>query len=124
MSVIATGAGRGGRSGEVFDRDSLARLMADTLGSMPRNGPPTAKSSYARADWRDRYPDERRLRPDAFSNGIKLARIADSRDLRAALTASGGICAPVNIDWSVDVFAVADTPLNRACRPFRRIEAV
>ncbi len=119
VSVIATGAGRGGRSGEVLDRDSLARLMADTLGSMPRNGPPRGEVVLARADWRDRYPDERRLGPDAFSNGIKLARIADSRDLPAALTASGGICAPVNIDWSVDVFAVADTPLNLGLPAFQ-----
>jgi hypothetical protein len=111
VPITATGAGRGGHGGEVLDQDSLSRLICDTLGSMPRNGPPRGEVVLARADWRDRYTDERRLGQDAFSNGVKLARIADSNDVPAALTASGGICSPGNIDWSVPVFAVGDTPL-------------
>ena len=111
VPITATGRGRGGQAGEVLDSDSLSRLIADTLGSMPRNGAPQGEVVLARADWRDRYTPERKLGQDAFSNGLKLAKIADARDLQAALTASGGICAPVNIDWSVPVFAVADTPL-------------
>ena len=119
VPIVATGAGRGGRGGDVLNQESLSRLVADTLGSMPRNAPPQGDVVLARADWRDRYPEERKLGHDAFANGVKLARIADSHDVPAALTASGGICAPVDVDWSVPVFAVNDTPLADSLPAFQ-----
>jgi hypothetical protein len=120
VNVIATGAGRGGRGGEVLDRESLARLMADTLSGMPRNGPARGEVILARADYRDRFPDERRLDNDAFRNGMKIHAVCRSgQNFQQALTASGGICSPVNVDWSVPVFAVADTPLNSGLPDFQ-----
>ena len=111
VPIVATGAGRGGQAGQVLDADRLSNLIADTLRGMNRNDPPRGPVFVARADWRDRYPAERTLGQDAFANGLKLAAIADAPDVGAALTASGGICSPVNVDWSVPTFAAADTPL-------------
>lgn len=113
IALVASG-GRGVPLGEELTQERLGFLLAETLNSMPRRGKARGEVIVASADWRDRYPEERRLTSDAESNGQKIRRVVGRPALdaiRAALTASGGICSPVNVDWSIPVFAVADTPL-------------
>lgn len=112
VALVASGIGRGAQVGEELDGERLAEVMTRTIQSMPRNGAPRGPVIIASADYTDRFPEERRLDDNPTQNGIKIDRVCRTgRNVRNALTASGGICSPVNVDWSVDVFAVADTPL-------------
>jgi hypothetical protein len=120
VALVASGLGRGAQVGEELDSERLAEIMTRTIESMPRNGAPRGPVIVASADYRSRFPEERRLDDNPTRNGIKIHNAAKTGPgQKAALTASGGICSPVNIDWSVDVFAVADTPLVNGLMDFQ-----
>jgi hypothetical protein len=119
---LVAGAGSLGRSqGEVFEnRYDLAETMCKTLSRMPRNSAPRGNTLIASAEWIDQYPDERRLEsgPDQFistADAMKMDAITHPQ----SLLATGGICAPVNIDWSLGTWAVADRPIRDGLPAFQ-----
>lgn len=103
--LTATGALRGLRdpSAPIEDRASLATAMAETLGRLPRHGAPRGDVLLASA--RYEYPEDRQLGSDAWENAAKM-------DFVSALTATGGICLPVNVDYTVPTWATPDRPLR------------
>jgi hypothetical protein len=111
-AVLTASANYGelGAAGEVIpDSDTLARIMSRQLQRMDRHGRGSGgvPSIVASATWQ--YPEDRRLEGlNADLNGAIIERAVG----RQALTATSGICAPVNIDYTVDTWATADRPLR------------
>jgi hypothetical protein len=116
VTITASGAGRT-PVGTELDRDGLAKAMTDVIRSMDRKSAARGPVIVASADYTELFPEERRLGSDAFENGLKLS--AEMNSTRAGLTASGGICSPGNIDWSIPTWAVADTPLIDSLSDFQ-----
>jgi hypothetical protein len=90
---------------EIGDRYALADAMCKTLRGMKKSAKPTGVVIVASAEWE--YPEDRTFGPDAESNGRMHDEIVSK-----ALVATGGICQPVNIDYTLDTWAVADRPLR------------
>jgi len=101
----------------IEDSSTLGRVMADVLMGLDRDEPGTGRPHMcARARWADQYPDERRLKlNDAFGNSAKIQAVCAPE----ALVASGGVCLPVNVDYSVPVFAGADRPFRDGLPAFQ-----
>lgn len=91
---------------EVPSIDELGAAMARKLRSMgPRGG------SVLVASLRTEFPEERMLRKgDAAGNDEKIRKVTAPE----ALTASGGICGPLAVDYSVPTFATAERPVRDA----------
>lgn len=93
------------------------------LGSGQVGGEPVP---VARIEWGDRYPEERRLHPGA--DVVNLDRIRDAvgrapmgTERPEAITASGGLCAPVEIRYDLPVFAQADRPVRDSLTNFNAV---
>lgn len=63
------------------------------------------------------YPEDRWLDNNEHANEEKIRRVTDFHDPEV-LAASGGICGPVAVDYSVTTLAVADRPLKGALAQF------
>lgn len=109
--LVATGFARGKNSGEKFtSREDLAIAMGHTLRSLD----PQAQNGrvlVASASWVDQFPEERRLRSGADEANLKKL---DAVVHPMAITASGGIPQPVNVDYSLDTWATPDRPFRDA----------
>jgi hypothetical protein len=107
-------------AGTELDRDKLAVALADKLSRMGDRpvGKPGARGRdviVASADWSNQYPDERIVKED-YGHDTRAWREAFDRD---ALVATGGICAPVNVDWSINMIATAERPVQAALPAFQ-----
>lgn len=60
------------------------------------------------------YPEERMLTTDEHANANKIAAVVGDQ----ALVASGGICGPVAVDYSITTIAAADRPVKTALAQF------
>lgn len=94
------------------DRWDLARAMSDKLRSMDRRGVPHGDVVLASARWT--YPESRRLDEDS----MRTAELIEQACGLQALIATGGTCAPVNVDYSIGTWAVAERPLRDGLPPF------
>jgi hypothetical protein len=95
--------------GEAFeDRWDLSFEIADRLDSLDRESV-TGKSMVASARWRNLYPTSRQLADKWTLDDIKKIDAVTSPQ---AITASGGVCLPTNVDYSIDTWATADRPLR------------
>lgn len=102
----------------ITDRWQLAEETARILQRLDVRGN-TGKVLIASAEWS--YPEERQLR--SAGRGTLLSD-EDSRKMDAvthplALTASGGICAPVNVDWDMSTWATPERPVRDALPAFQ-----
>ena len=96
---------------DVPSAEALVGLLTETLNRKRTTGP--EGTIVASASWN--YPENRRLsEADSAANAAKLEAVTGL----AALSASGGICGPVNVDYSVLTFAVADRPVRDALPAF------
>ncbi len=78
-----------------------------------RNDRAGGRHSFARAKWA--YPAERALDSrDAVNNAAKLEAVASP----AAMVASGGICNPVNVDYSIPIISSDARPLKNGLPSF------
>jgi hypothetical protein len=113
--LTAAGALRGrlDPSKPIEDRDELAAAMTETLNRMNRRSAPMGDQLLASASWE--YPEERRLGSDPLENSRKIEAVTGPK----ALTASGGICAPTNVDYALDTWATAERPLRDALPSFQ-----
>ena len=121
-SLVATGAGRGAPGGTELDREGLTRVLLETVTarqSQVPQGTPGARGHdviIASADWRDQYPESRRLDNRSEARNTELFRKVAEPD---ALVATGGICGPVNVDYSIGMIAGADRPIREALPAFQ-----
>lgn len=115
VSLVATGALRGLRdpSNPIEDREEFATAMAETLQRLPRHGAPRGDILLASGRWE--YPEERRLGGDPEENTRKMEAVTSPE----ALVATGGICAPGNVDYAVPTWATADRPLRDGLAAFQ-----
>jgi hypothetical protein len=97
----------------IEDRMVLAKAMGETLGRMPRQGNPIGDILLASARWQ--YPEERYLTQDAARTGPLMDAVCHPH----SLTATGGICLPVNVDYAVPTWATADRPIRDALPAFQ-----
>ncbi|HTU38623.1 MAG TPA: hypothetical protein VMF35_11555, partial [Acidimicrobiales bacterium] len=117
VALIAAASAAGVNPGDtVSDRETLARVTTDVLMGLDRNGAPSGDHplsggaighTTARARWSHLYPDERRLgMNDGYANAQKVAAVCAPE----VVVASGGVCLPVNVDYSVPTWAGSDRP--------------
>ncbi len=108
--LVAAGDATGARSrgAAITDKFDLGAEMANILNRLDRRDKPHGRVLVASADWSDQYPDSRRFTDDAQHNAEIVAQATDP----TSLLATGGICSPVNVDWSLGTWAVADRPLR------------
>lgn len=113
-TLVASAALNGfDRGATIPDRYALARGMSRTLERMSKRDRAIGDVVVASAEWQ--YPEDRILTDDQTRN----AEIMDAVTHPMALLATGGICAPVNVDWSLDTWAVADRPLRDGLAAFQ-----
>jgi hypothetical protein len=107
FSLTASRELQGFHSGDVVpDRMALAVAMCRNLDRMTKRDKARGDVVLASSEWS--YPEDRRLTDDPERN----AEILDAATHPMSLRATGGICSPVNIDWSLDTWAIADRPLR------------
>ena len=107
--------------GEAFaNRAELAEAMSEKLQRMSTS---RDHSSALIASARWDLPEERRLGNDAQLNTERIDAVcgmnAPRYDRDGALVATGGICLPVNVDYSVPTWSTADRPLRDALPAFQ-----
>lgn len=109
LALVAASQSGGLNPGDVFENSvSLALAMSEKLRGLDPSGPPHGVQRVAQARWEDRYPEERRLGNDAYANNAKVDAICAPQ----AVVASGGVCLPVNVDYSVPTWSTPDRPLR------------
>lgn len=118
-SRVRAMAAVGGKSvGQTIEtREDLARAVFDRVRSLGvGRGGTGERLLVARAEVD--YPEDRQLGGDPFENTAKMERVVGQQ----ALVASGGICAPVDVDFSILVVSddaepiAADLPTFNATR--------
>jgi hypothetical protein len=100
------------RGEAITSEDELATRFAAALNSsrsLPRDG--TTVVASATFD----FPEDRRLDTD----GIRSTKKLDAVLSPSALVAAGGICAPVNIDYSVFTIGTSERPLRDGLPQFQ-----
>jgi hypothetical protein len=123
VRITAKSPGPGIVSGqELSSSDELARVMASVLGDMDfGDASQPRRQLVASASWD--YPEERRLTDSLEANTAKLEAICGLRagryNRQGALTAAGGICLPVNVDYSVPTWSTTDRPFRDSLPAFQ-----
>lgn len=114
ITAVLTASSGHARGREITDPEDLGREIASQLESMPRDGANRGRVIVASA--RAEYPAERKLDGDADANTRKIeavtSRAAQTFDRMGALVATGGICAPVNVDYAVPTWATPERPIK------------
>lgn len=114
VSLVASAGGHGKSAGAKFeDKWELANYTRDVLKSLN----PTAangKVIIATADWRDQYPEERRLTDNSLVN----AKLMDAVSSLSALAASGGTSLPANVDYALEIYASPARQVKTALAQF------
>jgi hypothetical protein len=116
--VAATDMGNVGRGTALDDGPALAAALTERLRTI--HARPSASDGerfiVASASWADAYPPERRVSGqwDAARNDAVLAAVSAAATEPNALTAAGGLCGPVGIDWTIPVIGDADRPVRDA----------
>lgn len=67
--------------------------------------------TFLRANWADAYPEDRRLGADPAATTAAMEGIA-------SLVASGGICNPVDVDYSIPMFSTDARPVRDSLPSF------
>lgn len=93
------------------DPDKLARAFQAAIESTKgyRHGPPVkVPVARAGADVADLYPEDRILDGNSRMNARKIEAVTSPQ----ALTAAGGICAPINVRYDLPVIGDDDRPVR------------
>ena len=122
--VTASVAGADIAPGQVLtDPMQLAEVMSETLRRMQRDAHHFGRSHRcATARWT--YPEDRQLDDSIAGNTAKLDKVCGLTSPRfgrksGALVATGGICLPTNVDYSVPTWSTADRPLRDGLPAFQ-----
>jgi hypothetical protein len=107
--------------GRIESPEQLGEAVAELLNGMPRTGPARGKVHVASARWN--LPEDRRLGRDQAHNDRVFRQALGPKPFLSlpeeALVASGGICAPVNVDYTVPGWSTADRPIRDALPSFQ-----
>jgi hypothetical protein len=115
-ALVASGEARGFPAGTELDKEKLAYAMSEALNARRGNRPAGQPGGQGRdvviasASWADQYPDERRLKNQDWQHNTRVFKTTDAD----SLVATGGICAPVNVDYSIGMIADSSRPLQGA----------
>lgn len=91
----------------VESAEDLAESLTNAVRAARNDRAGGTRHSFARARWS--YPEDRQLDSrDAINNARRIEAVASP----AAMVASGGICNPVNVDYSVPVISSDARPLK------------
>jgi hypothetical protein len=116
--LVAAGGYQAGKP--ITDRIELARLMHQAAWAQCSGNVHGLKQIVASAQLE--YPAERKLTGDAEHNTEIIDAIcrlpAQKYDRSGALVATGGICQPTNVDYSIPTLATAETPIVDALPSF------
>ncbi len=121
--TAAVGSSRIPAGSPLMSSGDLGEVMAESLERMaPTGSAERRRRLIACARWE--YPEERQLGADSAINTERLdavCRIDAPRYDRktGALTASGGICGPTGVDYSVPTWSTADRPLRDGLPAFQ-----
>lgn len=116
--TAATGSGSVASGSVLTSREELGQLTAETLEQLQPDLWGTndrRRRLVASARWADSYPEERRLTLDPALSTRRMSAVTSPE----AVVASGGICLPVNVDYAVPTWAVADRPLRDGLPAFQ-----
>lgn len=87
--------------------EDLAESLTNAVRAARNDRAAGTRHSFARAKWS--YPAERALDSrDAVNNAIRIEAVASP----AAMVASGGVCNPVDVDYSIPVISSDARPLK------------
>jgi hypothetical protein len=120
--ITATASGPGIAAGQTLtDASQLGEIMSETLSRMQRED---SGRRHRVASVRWTYPEDRQLGDSLTDNTQKLNKVCGVREARydkntGALVATGGICLPTNVDYSVPTWSTADRPLRDALPAFQ-----
>lgn len=115
LALVAAVNGGPVMHGDRFtDGRQLAECMSDVLMGLGLNDRGDGRRVVAQARWADQYPESRRLGRDGLTNAEIIAAVCAPE----AVVASGGVCLPVNVDYSVPTWAGADRPLRDSLPAF------
>jgi hypothetical protein len=112
--IVAAGVPHFNPGEDLTDPMMLAKAMSETLNRKKMSHDRTA-AVVASARWD--YPEDRQLGPDASSNTNKINAVCGlnaGRYRNGSLVATGGVCLPVNVDYTVPTWSTADRPLRDA----------
>lgn len=105
LAIIAAGDVPGHSAGDRIEgMDALSDAFARKAAAAAR-----AQGSYHVATIELDYPEERRLGSDVKSNDAKLDAVTSPQAVIAA-----GICAPLDIDYTIEATGVTDRPIRDA----------
>ncbi len=114
VSLVASGQyGAGVGQGDELSRQTLQDAMCYAW--QHQTGKAGVKTYVARADWGQFYPENRRLNEN-MSGPALLAAIDGA--MQEALTASGGLCAPLTPYYQLQTVAVPDRPVRDSMAPY------
>ncbi len=102
--------------------EQLGQVMSEALRALAPDGSAQRRRRLvAMARWE--YPEDRKLGADPDENTRRIDAVcglnAGRYDERGTLVASGGICLPVNVDYSVPTWSTADRPLRDGLPSFQ-----
>jgi len=112
--LVAAGAYAGAQPGQELDAEMAIRTWEEAYIASQEwiGGNPKIPVQSMRA--LAMFPNERRLTGDSAENTRKVAAATNTR----ALAAAGGICAPINVDYSLPVVGSTDRPVRDALARF------
>lgn len=111
--VIAARPFSGHNNGqEISSWDSFVLGMTDAVNRLGKG----SGEDVLVASVQTTYPEDRRLTGDVVGDSKKIDAVVD---LKTSLVASGGICNPVNVDYTIPVFADDDEPVKAALPTFQ-----
>ncbi len=122
--LVAAGGYQAGQP--VTDRLELGEMMGEQADAQVRQNSLEQKVVVASA--RFEYPEDRKLGANAEENTRKIDAVCGPQamaynpitgePLGTSLVATGGICAPVNVDYSVPTWATAERPIRDGLASF------
>jgi hypothetical protein len=122
--ITAAASAPGVSPGQVLtSRTELAELTSETLRNIAADPEHYGrKHKVATSTWS--YPPERQLGDSAVENTAKIEAVCGPGSPRydagtGALVATGGVCLPTNVDYSVPTWSTADRPLRDGLPAFQ-----
>ena len=112
--LLASSGIRGIRPGEPLDRESLAQALLEVHRVTSARGPGVEERVIV-ASSRAEYPEERMLGDNPILNTERINAVVAPD----AITASGGICAPLTPFYDLPIVSVADRPVRAALSGFQ-----
>jgi hypothetical protein len=122
-SITAAAGVRGVNAGaELDDLDAVAAAIADRRDAFSRGSQPSGREQVTVATIHSEFPEDRRLTDDPERNAAVIAsvmrQVQQASDANA-LTAAGGLCAPVAVRYDLENISTAARPIRDSLPQFQ-----